>query len=208
MGCAKRRPPSAGMRGVVILIGGGSNLGKTTAAAQLSVALGADHIEVDALRAELNGSSEDSFAGPDVWRRPVDELFQCLVESTFRIAEPLARVIEGHAAGGGNVIIEGQGIEPRVLGLIDPVFEVRCVFVIEADPNRIDTKLRDRASTGAARYRALSPLEQRAVLAMNVRYNEWLRAEAERKGLPWVASQPWLTLADRILVATGMATNC
>lgn len=195
------------MRGVVLLIGGGSNLGKTTAAAQVAVELGAAHIEVDELRDELDGTSGDPFSTPDVWLRPVDELFQGLVESTSGIVGELVRLIERHAAGGGAAIIEGQGIEPNVLGLIDPGSDVRSVFVIEADPSRIATTLRGRDSAGAERYRLLSHVEQQAVIAMNVRYNEWLQAEAKQHGLPWVASQPWSTLAHRILGASGIATR-
>ena len=198
---------ATGMRDVVLLIGGGSNVGKTTAAAQLSAELGAEHVEVDELRGELDGRSGDPFAISNAWLRPVDELFECLVESTSRIADPLARLIDRHAARGGAAIIEGQGIEPSVLGLIDLGFDVRAVFVIEADRNRIETTLRGRDSDGAARYRLLSPVEQQAVTTMNVRYGDWLQAEAKQHELAWVASQPWPTLAHRILEAAGIATR-
>jgi hypothetical protein len=41
------------------------------------------------------------------------------------------------------------------------------------------------------------------VVEMNLRYGQWLRDAAEDEQQPWVSSQPWTTLPDRVLDALG-----
>ena len=38
---------------------------------------------------------------------------------------------------------------------------------------------------------------------MNIRYGAWLRDEAETHGQPWVETQPWETLAERIIAVAS-----
>lgn len=76
---------------------------------------------------------------------------------------------------------------------------VQAVYVVEDDPDRLHETFSRRSS--ASRFLALSPAEQRGVVAMNVDYGAWLRAEAEARGQPWVTSWPWATLPERLLDA-------
>jgi hypothetical protein len=39
------------------------------------------------------------------------------------------------------------------------------------------------------------------VVEMNLRYGDWLRAEAERHGETWLPAHPWSSLAERVLRA-------
>lgn len=41
----------------------------------------------------------------------------------------------------------------------------------------------------------------------NVLYGQWLTQEAERRGLPVVPARPWDSLADRVLIASGLPTG-
>ncbi|GAA4535271.1 hypothetical protein [Amycolatopsis samaneae] len=175
----------------VYAIGGGSSVGKTTAAASLAARRGfGEVIHVDDLRehslTERQGHS---------WLRPADELLDVLLASTARLGPVLTAELDRLGAVNGSAIIEGEGVQPGLMHRYTGR-DTRVVYVIEPDEDVLWATLSTRP--GARRFLALAPAERRGVVRMNQRYGQWLRAEAERYGQPWLLSRPWETLGDRV----------
>ena len=184
---------------VVVAIGGSASVGKTTLAMHLSRRLGLDHVvHVDDLRGP---SFIDST--PDVWSKPAARLREALVSETEQVHGAVAAAIDALLAARASGVIEGEGIEPRLLQRW-PATLVRPVYVIEDDTELLHETFSRRLP---ARFLALTRAEQDAVVEMNRSYGAWLRAEAESRAQAWVPSQPWPTLADRVLTAIGIATQ-
>ena len=185
---------------VVIAIGGSASVGKTTLARELAQLLRIDRVaHVDDTR---SAGCAPSFleTTPDVWTRPAAWLCETLIAETRAFHSGIAAEIEARLVEPGSGIVEGEGVEPRLLRRWDPA-RVRAVYVIEDDPARLHETFAQRAS--GARFLALAEDEQRAVVEMNRRYGAWLRREAEGHHQAWVPSQPWPTLAERALAAIG-----
>lgn len=187
---------------MILAIGGSASVGKTTLAATLAARLDVHEIvHVDDLVPAVERDEGPSFlAAAGVWRRPPDWLRDQLVAWTERLHPHIDRAIRPLV----HAIVEGEGIDHR-LACRWPPDEVRVVYVIETDADALHRTFASRAS--ADRYLALSDSERHAVVEMNRRYGLWLRAAAETNGQPWVPSQPWSTLADRVLAAVGLAVN-
>ncbi len=81
---------------------------------------------------------------------------------------------------------------------------VRAVFVVEESVDQLRATLAVRDSPGGCRYRRLPDVSQRAVATMNADYARWIRVDAEANRQPWIASQPWSTLAARVIDAAGL----
>ena len=137
---------------VVVLIGGSSNVGKTTAARDVARRLGAAHVSIDDhIPPELAASSP--FRDEMIWNSEREDLLAALRAQTAQTAQTAAA----------------------------------------------------RDSAGGVRYRGLPEDAQRAVAIMNADYAQWIRAEAESNRQPWISSQPWSTLAARVIDAAGLA---
>ena len=107
-------------------------------------------------------------------------------------------VIENHVDRHNPVVIEGDGILPSLFDRPSvrarrSNAHIRAVFLHEADEDALWATMRAR-NVG---------LVSRAHARKNVRYGEWLKQEAEQRGLPTVPARPWDTLADRVLMASG-----
>jgi len=183
-----RRAPS------VLAIGGSASVGKTAAALSVAAGRGVAVVHVDDLRHEMVGPG---FAAtmPDVWRRPGAELVDILRDETARLVPPITAAVAGLLASATGGVIEGEGIEPALTARWSPD-DVHAVFVVEDDADRLRAVFAARSSRD--RFLALDASEQRAVVDMNLRYGEWLRAEAAQHGARWLPSHPRSTLADRI----------
>jgi hypothetical protein len=124
-----------------------------------------------------------------------------LVAVGAAMSPALEVVIENHVDQRIPVVIEGDGILPSLLER-DSVRaraaggRVRAVFLREPDLDALLANLvardRDRGRDDLAWYARRS-----------ARHGEWLRAEAERRGLPVLTGRPRETLAERILAAAG-----
>ena len=107
----------------------------------------------------------------------------------------IIETVEKLAPTGG--VLEGEGIDPRLaVGL--PA-DMSAVYVIESNPKRLRRTF--EARTSRTDFGSLTSSEQRTVVEMNRLYAQWLRTAADETGQPWVPSQPWRTLPDRILAA-------
>jgi 2-phosphoglycerate kinase len=172
----------------VLLIGGASGVGKTTVAGEVARRLNAAWLMVDDLRLALERSG---LPIPDSTRvEPVDA-----PGGLVAVGEAVSPAIE--------VVIEGDGILPSLLER-PPVRaraaggRVWAVFVHEPDPNAL---LANLVARGADDWREdLGWYARRSVA-----HGEWLKREAERRGLPIVAARPRDTLATRIIAAGGLA---
>ena len=186
---------------MLLMIGGGSSVGKTTVAHELGRRLGADVIDVDALPRDRAVGLDGRLSEPGIWDRPPSNLFQLLLETTRGLAPRLRATIEARSLAVEGAVVEGEGIEPRLFDAFEAGAQVRPVFVIETDPHRLRETLSHRVSRGAELFRRLTSTEQGHVVEMNVLYARWLGEEARVRGLPCVESQPWPDLGDRILAA-------
>jgi adenylate kinase family enzyme len=185
---------------MVILIGGGSSVGKTTAAAELARRGGLQHLEVDALRAEESHAAVHFASSPEVWQLGAETLRDRLIELGAALRPRILRLVSKQLALGVPTVIEGEGIAPSLLeSLTDR--RVRMVFVAELNEKRLAETLANRPSTGADRFRLLDPAGRQCVCRMNRLYGAWIAAEALARGLPCLPSQPWQDLADRIFAA-------
>jgi 2-phosphoglycerate kinase len=188
---------------MVILIGGRSSVGKTTAAADLASRRGFQHVQVDALRAEeLHPAVQFVGSSPEVWDLGPEALRDRLIEICEVLRPHILRIVSRQLALGVPAVVEGEGIEPSLLeSLTDS--RVRLVFVAEVNEKRLAETLDDRPSAGAARFRQLGAARRQCVCRMNRLYGEWIEAEALRRGLPCLPSQPWKDLADRIFASVA-----
>jgi hypothetical protein len=107
------------------------------------------------------------------------------------MAEALEHVIANHVAGGPAIVLEGDFILPSLA--VQPVHGgiparrlVRGLIIYEEDKQQI-------ARNYLAREGGRQPERARA----SWRYSEWLRAEAERLGVPTLAARPWETVFER-----------
>lgn len=175
----------------IYAIGGASSGGKSTVARHLhDTGDYGDLVHLDDLHpSTLEDQDHD-------WTAPPDHLLARLFADTAS-RHPIVRAeLARYRTTARSALIEGEGIEPAELA---DATDVRVVYVIEDDPDRLRHTLSTR--TGADRFLALSPPEQAGVVEMNRRYGQWLRAEAERHAQPWTPSHPWSTLPTRIRAA-------
>jgi hypothetical protein len=193
----------ATVHAVLLLVGGSSSVGKTTAARQAAAALGCNCHSVDDLHGQMDAAVSEFFAQPEFWRQTPDLLFAGLLTFTEALQPVISRLIETKCLAGERAIIEGEGIEPRFCRSLTGGESVSAVFVVELEERQIHKTLMGRVSPGGDRYRTLSPAEQSAVCTMNVAYGEWLQTQARECGYPWVPAQPWSTLAARLLGMVG-----
>lgn len=184
----------------VLLIGGPSGIGKSTVAAQVARDLDVPWLMVDDLRLALMRSG---VAIPDNPHAEAFDPVNGLVAVGEAVAPAIEVVIENHVDQRIPVVIEGDGILPSLFER-DSVRaratngRVRAVYLTEPDADALYANLVARGADG---WRD----DLRWYARRSVAYGEWLRAEAERRGLPTVPARPWETLIDRILAASGLS---
>jgi 2-phosphoglycerate kinase len=204
----------------VLLIGGPSSVGKSSAAKRIARQVGADWLQVDDLRLALQASgislpSPDdtrklSFfvETPDVWRLPPERLRDGFVGVGEALSPAVAKVVTNHLALADPMVLEGDGLLPSLLAHPevrhwDTGDQLRAVFVAEPFEGMILANMlaRERGTSGR------SPEE----LSVNARaswlFGQWLADEARRRHLPVVESQPLETLVDRILEASRIVAG-
>ena len=196
----------------VLLIGGPSGVGKSTAAERLGRRLGAPWLQVDDFRLALQRSRatlpEDTPAlyffeeTPDLWRLPPACLRDALIAVGKVMSPAIEVVIENHVDQRNPAILEGDGILPSLFARPSvrrrtAAGHVRAVFVIEPEEGAMLDNMRARGRGLVGR----SGAELRAEARAKWLHGRWLAAEAPRHGLPVVESRPWATLAERILAA-------
>jgi len=204
----------------VLLIGGSSGIGKSTVAQALAKTLGISHLLVDDLRIAIQ-----SVTTPD--QLPALHYFLTIEDATALTAEAfieglngvgqalmpaLCEVISHHVAvpTTGRLILEGDGILPEFVNdlalsdingsaLMNVETKVRAVFIYEAE----EAQLLGNFMARKWGFNQSASAEQRRYVHSIWRFGQWMKAEAERYGLPVVPARPFTTLAQRILAAAG-----
>jgi 2-phosphoglycerate kinase len=190
----------------VVLIGGTSHTGKSTAARAVARRLGFGCRSTDLL-ARHPGRP---WRTPE-WEPPphvaehyatlgVDELIRSVLDHYARLWPRIEELITDHATGHGpGLVLEGSALWPaRVAGLAVP--HTRAVW-LTAD----DTALRERMRA-SARYEQLADQDQYLVdkfLARTERYQELMAQAVERHGLMRIdtAERSATEVADLVLAA-------
>jgi 2-phosphoglycerate kinase len=199
----------------VLLIGGVSGSGKTTAARQISQWCGASWLMVDDLRLALQRSRVTlpqrtdalyAFAEiderPEVWQQSPEALCEALIATGEVLAPAIEAVIENHVDQSEPIIIEGDGILPPLLDR--PALRraargsrVRAVFLVEPDEQAL-------LETILTRGRAIERMPEPAICTearAKWLFGRWVAEQAARRQLPVLAPRPWDSLPDRILRA-------
>lgn len=203
----------------VVLIGGSSGTGKTILARALARHYGAHLLHMDDLRLAAehliapaqNPALHCINTDPAVWAS--GEAFRDALVATYEAFEPaVAVVIANHIAQRGEfdpTIIEGDGILPRLgnsqytahsphiapISAADLAANVRTLVLHEPEEAGISAAMHARGRGFALR----PPAEQRVQVRGSWLYGEWLRAEAERYGVPVLSSRPHDTQFARAL---------
>lgn len=192
----------------VLLLGGHSGTGKTTAARVLAQDLGVALAQVDDFRLVLEQTSTPEqqptlHALLDVEAADAAPETRCaaLIAAAQTVSQALEIVVAYHVATDKPTILEGDGITPAFaasnffFNLNVPVGAVCAVFLIEDDEARL---LRSALERGRG-FEALPRARQQRQIRQSWLYGQWLKSEAVSYNLPVVASQPWETLPERIL---------
>lgn len=182
------------MRASIVLLGGGSSVGKSTAARQLANEDGYAHVNLYELYGAWGDSRLELVRERGDWALPTEWLCARLAERA-RLLEPhVVRWVEARVAEGALCVLEGEGLEPSIAARLPPDLPVRAVFLIERNPDRLRSTLERRSSS----FRGLGAAEQAAVIALNERYNQHLLERTTACGQAWLASQPWDTVVSRL----------
>jgi len=191
----------------VLLLGGNSGTGKTTAARALGLRFGVSWAQADDFRLALQRLTTRAsyptlhvFEAEHVWQLPAEQLCDRLITTAGVVSEALRVVIAHHVLTPHPLILEGDGLVPAMAQhhiQVDPETRghVRAVFLHEKNETILLTGMRARGR-GFQRYSASEQGNQ--VRAARL-YGEWLRREAEQYGLPTLPARPYETLVERIL---------
>ncbi len=182
------------MRATILLIGGGSSVGKTTAARRLAHDEGYIHVNLRELYRLWGDPRLELVRDEGDWALPTERLCARLAERARRLEPHVVEWVAARAAGGVRYVLEGEGLEPSIAARLAPGLAVRAAFVVERDGARLRATLERRSSS----FRKLSAHEQGAVVALDECYNRRIFEGAITEQQPWLASQPWGTLAARL----------
>ena len=186
------------MTPIRLIIGGSSCVGKTTVARHLCERLKLKLVETDRtlphhpLLRPLDGA-------PDIWDTPAAELRDLLIRAADVAAPYLRQQIMALSAFPGGWVLEGERVHPELAERVSGERGARAVFIIETDVLRLYATLMERLPG----FRNIPESRRRAVAEVDRLYNLWIAAEAARRNLVCVESQPWQSLAHRVLAAAS-----
>jgi len=187
----------------VLLLGGASGVGKTSVSYRLASYFGVGICEVDDLFIVLERmTTPEQYPELHHYRLDPDEIAAMTEAEHLAALSGISRVmtaalepvIANHIETGTPIILEGDFIQPSLA--VRPVFgetpaagQVRAIFLYE-DEDQIARNLHVREGG-----------EQRGRARVSWRYGQWLCREAERFGIPTVATRPWETVLERVIAA-------
>jgi 2-phosphoglycerate kinase len=142
---------------------------------------------------------------PEHWMRPVGEVRQAFIDVAAVMAHAVRTVIDSHVVTGTPMVIEGDGIHPSLAA--DPVLSpwrsrgnVRFCCITSAGTDELADNMVRRGRGNHLDDHARVERMARA----NFAFNHWLAAESRSHGIPVVQSQPFASLAGRILAAVKL----
>jgi 2-phosphoglycerate kinase len=201
----KARPPWQ-----VLLFGGASGVGKTSVSYRLAQHYGVGITEVDDFQAILEGmTTPEQYPVLHYWRTHFEEARRMDAQrhvEFFRayaatMAVALELVIANHLESQTPIVLEGDFLLPALAVQatyhgIAAEGRVRAVFLYEDDEAQI-----------ARNYLVRDGRAQPERARISLLVSTWLRAEAERLGLPAIPARPWETVLARVIAALEEAGN-
>ena len=185
----------------ILLIGGSSSVGKTHLARLLSEKFGVQHFCVDDLRKKINDPNLHLLDETEsVWDLPAIELLARLFQEGSALEAPLYAVVDSWLVTRKTNILEGEGVVPKLASRFTITNPVQAIFIVETNQHQLYQTLYQRSSA----FQNLTEPRRQRVAEMNSLYGQWLLSEAEQYRLPWVPSQPWSSLPDRVLEKTSL----
>ncbi len=192
----------AGLEFSVLLIGGSSATAKTSTALEAGRRLGFTVLNADDLRLALQRVTVPSeqralhqFLDREsvVWTT-AERYARGLIEVAEVMSKGIEPIIEHHLHRHetGPIIIEGDGVEPRLAGQRPGV---RAVILVEPDPERLRQRIRNRGRG----FEDLDEATQETVIEGNARFGAHLENAARRERIPVIEVEPLSTTADRLL---------
>lgn len=185
----------------VLLIGGTSGIGKSSAARELAQRYSAPFLELDDLRIavrsmvprEAQPALYTFVDTPDYHERFSNEEF---VENLLNVGRALwpgvDSIISKHVRLGEKIIMEGDALIPEMLAQRSQE-GVAAVFLYD-EPGAIKTKQLERNRHG----KAAETIDTN--VAFSFSYSEVVRKQAQQHGFHTLCASPVETLADRIEV--------
>jgi 2-phosphoglycerate kinase len=198
-------PPEPPRSWDILLIGGASGTGKTTAAYQIAHRLGVGITQVDDFQVVLERMTTPAQqpalhfwrTHPDPGSLSAEEIHEQGLDIRRVMRPALEAVVANHLAEHRPVVLEGDFIHPalaaqRSFGDEPAAGRVRGVFLYEPEVEQIVRNyLAREPETGRQETRA----------RVSALYAAWGLDQCEGHGLPALEVRPWDTLAERILAA-------
>jgi 2-phosphoglycerate kinase len=197
----------------VLLIGGGSGVGKTRLARQLAQRFGVSLVLADDIRMAVqrvvtpdqHPALHYFLTQEDVWNQPIEALLAGWIGTAEVVSQALYAVIAHHICvpDVGPIIIEGDGVLPALITQTQFAWcaakpgDIRAVFLHEADEAVLLANMRARGRG----FDMLRKMEQQVLAQGSWLYGDWLRQEAENCGVTTLDARPWETLEARVLSA-------
>jgi 2-phosphoglycerate kinase len=178
---------------IVLIIGGASGTGKSTAAYEIGRHFGVNILEFDdihqAVKPMISAECFPAIANLDgcKWmERGVVWNVEWLKAVSRELSLPLVKLVERHVEDNVPIIIEGDFIIPEtVKPLLSP--RVKALFIQESDKAQIIKNFQAREGGEPQSFRA----------DICVMYNDWVRASCEEHGIAVFEARPWDDVLER-----------
>lgn len=192
----------------VLLVGGASGAGKSTASRRLASRLGVNLTEVDDIQVALETATGSEHL-LHYWRTNFEEYMSWSddrrVEHHVRVCrevfQPVMQaLVAEHLQTGTRVVYEGDFLLPELATMTSyggrsNQGRVRALFVSEPDPAQV-------AANHEARDGGAEPERSRT----SSLFDAFIRAECTRHNVPFIYARPWVSVVDRALVALTLST--
>lgn len=197
----------------VLLVGGTSGAGKTTAARSLARRFGVGLAQADAFRLAIERVTTPEqqpalhfFKTPEARALDPEAACERWIEAGRVTSYALEIVIAFHLATHAPIILEGDTLHPgllrkRYLPGARPGNNVRGIFLVEPDEERILASCRHRGRG----FQELTPDEQEREARRHWLYGRWIEAEAARVGAPVLHPAAPGEVAAQVAAALGLA---
>jgi 2-phosphoglycerate kinase len=186
----------------VLLIGGASGTGKTSASYPVARRFEVGITEVDDLYIVLECLTTPEQqpllhywrTNPEALHLPAAKILELLIGVSRVLAPAIKAVIANHLETQTPIVLEGDYLLPEIMAdaeeeKVSTTDRVRGVFLYEPDETVIlqNFSMREPEAGEQAKRAHVSWL-----------YGQWLREECQRLGLSALPSRPWDSLLDRI----------
>ena len=180
----------------VLLVGGPSGTGKSTACGGLMRQYGVGACDIDdietAVRAMTTPEQQpilhhwSTHAQSREWT--AEEILDLTLAAAHALSPAVEAVVRSHLDNGPPVIMEGDYLLPALAGRFSSP-QVRAVFVYEPDEAQL-----------VANFRGREPHESPQFMRARVSwlFGQWLAAEAPKHGVAAIPARPWDTLSERL----------